>query len=71
VLDSLHERGYKTAVCSNADEEYIEEVLDKLNLREKIDRVRPIIPGKGKVESSARMVVRSGSLHNIKKELIL
>ena len=35
MLDSLHERGYKTAVCSNADEEYIEEVLDKLNLREK------------------------------------
>lgn len=26
MLDSLHERGYKTAVCSNADEEYIEEV---------------------------------------------
>lgn len=48
MLDSLHERGYKTAVCSNADEEYIEEVLDKLNLREKIDRVRPIIPGKEK-----------------------
>ena len=53
MLDSLHERGYKTAVCSNADEEYIEEVLDKLDLREKIDRVRPIIPGKGKVESLA------------------
>ena len=56
MLDSLHERGYKTAVCSNADEEYIEEVLDKLNLREKIDRVRPIIPGKGKVESLARFL---------------
>ena len=26
MLDSLHERGYKTAVCSNADEEYIQEV---------------------------------------------
>ena len=56
MLDSLHERGYKTAVCSNADEEYIEEVLDKLNLHEKIDRVRPIIPGKGKVESLARFL---------------
>lgn len=37
-------------------EEYIEEVLDKLNLHEKIDRVRPIIPGKGKVESLARFL---------------
>lgn len=46
----------KSAVCSNADEEYIEEVLDKLNLHEKIDRVRPIIPGKGKVESLARFL---------------
>ncbi|MCR4746107.1 MAG: HAD family hydrolase [Lachnospiraceae bacterium] len=57
MLDRLHERGYKTAVCSNADQEYIEEVLGKLSLREKIDKIRPIISAKGKVESLKRFLM--------------
>lgn len=51
LLDELHKRKYSTAVCSNADRDYIEEVLGKIGLLSKIDKIRPIIPGKGKIES--------------------
>lgn len=51
LLDELHKQNYRTAVCSNADRDYIEEVLGKIGLLDKIDKIRPIIPGKGKIES--------------------
>lgn len=51
LLDWLHVAGYHVAVCSNADIAYIQEVLMKLGILEKIDKIRPVIPGKDKTES--------------------
>lgn len=51
MLDQLRKKGYHTAVCSNAEQNYIEEVLERLKLNRKIDKIRPIIPGKEKVHS--------------------
>lgn len=51
MLDFVHESGYMTAVCSNAEISYIQDVLGKINILTKIDKIRPVIPGKEKTES--------------------
>ena len=56
MLDSLHHRGYRTAVCSNADRDYIEMMLGRLGIRDKIDKIRPVIPGKDKACSLAALL---------------
>lgn len=56
LLDSLHNKGYQTAVCSNADQSYIEMMLERLGLQDKIDRIRPVISGKDKVDSLAALL---------------
>ena len=56
LLDSLHQKGYRTAVCSNADRTYIEMMLGRLGIRDKIDKIRPVIPGKDKAGSLAALM---------------
>lgn len=44
MLDQLHEKGYQTAVCSNASERYIRMVLNALHIIDKIDFIQPLLP---------------------------
>lgn len=44
LLTKLKNKGYQTAVCSNASERYIRMVLDTLKLTHLIDFIQPLLP---------------------------
>ena len=45
MLDSLHEMGFGTAVCSNASYRYISMVLEAIGIMDKIDFIQPLEKG--------------------------
>ena len=45
MMDALHAKGYKTAVCSNSSFRYINAVLNAIKLADKIDYIQPLEPG--------------------------
>lgn len=45
MMDTLHAKGYKTAVCSNSSFRYINAVLTAIKLADKIDYIQPLEPG--------------------------
>ena len=52
LLDILHERGYRTAICSNSSYRYISMVLSAIDLMDRIDFIQPLEAGmKTKSES--------------------
>ncbi len=45
LLDILHERGFRTAVCSNSSYRYISMVLSAIDLMDRIDFIQPLEDG--------------------------
>lgn len=45
LLDILHERGYRTAICSNSSYRYISMVLSAIDLMDRIDFIQPLEAG--------------------------
>lgn len=60
LLDILHERGYRTAVCSNSSYRYISMVLSVIDLMDRIDFIQPLEAG---------MRTKSESLRNLLKKV--
>lgn len=51
MLDELHKKNIKTAVCSNASLRYIECVLNALKIADKIDYIQPLMENCTKKET--------------------
>ncbi|MDR1018879.1 MAG: HAD family hydrolase [Lachnospiraceae bacterium] len=62
VLQSLHEKGYRTAICSNAYPHHINEVLHNIGLENLFDTIASLEMGKNKAS------VLSSLLSKIKPE---
>ena len=56
MLDTLHQRGYQTAVCSNASLRYITMVLQTLQLIDKIDYIQHLRLGVTKVQTLSELL---------------
>ncbi len=57
LLDLLHERGFRTAVCSNASLRYITMVLKAIGLDDRIDFLQPLEPGMHSKTESLRSLL--------------
>lgn len=51
MLKWLKREGYKLAVCSNADINYITNTLSLLKIESYFDDIQPLLPGKSKIDS--------------------
>ena len=58
MLDTLHQMGCTTAVCSNASSRYINGVLECISLKEKIDTIQPLEYGLSKVDNLRKLIER-------------
>ncbi len=56
LLTDLRAKGYKTAICSNAYLNYIEMVLDVLNLNHLIDYIQPLEVDMNKVTTLRKLI---------------
>lgn len=57
LMDRLHEDGCATAVCSNAPAHYIEKVLDKIHLADKVDYTQPLEKNMNSKTESLRALI--------------
>ena len=58
MLSGLKEKGYRIAVCSNSSNEYIQMVLDILNLSRFVDDIQELTEGKDKAYSLSQLLGR-------------
>lgn len=59
MLDTLKAKGYKTAVCSNADRRYISFVLDTLALADKFDYIQELPEGMSSKSQSLKLLLET------------
>ncbi len=57
-LQNLKRDGYRTAVCSNASQRYIENCLKELELAPLIDEIQPLLPDMTKADTLSLLLER-------------
>lgn len=65
MLTALREKGWHTAVCSNASARYIDAVLQALRLRPLIDELRPLELHLTKIETLRLLLEKVGPVHAV------
>ena len=58
LMDALHEKGWRTAVCSNASQRYISMVLSAIRLMDKIDYIQPLEKGVDSKDASLSLLLK-------------
>lgn len=56
MLDSLKQKGYQLAVCSNADPKELELILDALNIKSRFDYIQSLTEKGTKKESLKKLL---------------